>query len=135
MCRHAIDEVGSFPFIIAHMGGWHDWQEVPEKLAGTGCYLDTSFSTGTFTPLPDGYWQPGDEKMLTPKDFTNMVRAFGADHIIFGSDSPWSDQKTAIDWIRDCQPGGRHGLSADQSLSPDDIWLILGENARQLLRL
>ena len=135
MCRHAIEEVGRFPFIIAHMGGWHDWQEVPDQLAGNDCYLDTSFSTDAFSPLPDGYWKIGEEKMLTPDTFVSLVHAFGSDHIIFGSDSPWSDQIAAIDWIRDCQPDGRHGLSSEQALSPDDVRLILGENARQLLRM
>ncbi|MBQ7058501.1 MAG: amidohydrolase family protein [Firmicutes bacterium] len=135
MCRHAIEEVGRFPFILAHMGGWHDWDEVLSELPGTGCYFDTSFSTDRFSPLSDGYWKPGEEKMLSPDAFVHLVRAVGADHVIFGSDSPWSDQKAALDWIRDCEKGGLHSLSDDVALSADDVRLILGENAKKLLHL
>ena len=64
MCRRAIDQIGPFTFVIAHMGGWHDWQDVPTYLAGTSAFVDTSFSTGSFSPMPDGYWKEGEEKML-----------------------------------------------------------------------
>ena len=123
MCRRAIQAVGAFPFILAHMGGWHDWEDVPGQLADTGCYIDTSFSTDSFTPLDDGYWKEGEEKMLSPEAFTDIVRAFGADHVIFGSDSPWSDQETAIGFIR------------QSSLPKKDVNMILGENAARLLGL
>ena len=73
--------------------------------------------------------------MLSPDAFVHLVRAVGADHVIFGSDSPWSDQKAALDWIRDCEKGGRHGLSDDVALSADDVRLILGENAKKLLHI
>ncbi|MBR1660222.1 MAG: amidohydrolase family protein, partial [Oscillospiraceae bacterium] len=35
MCRHVVDEVGNFKFVLAHMGGWKNWEEVPEYLADT----------------------------------------------------------------------------------------------------
>jgi len=35
MCRHVVDEIGTFPFILAHMGGWRNWDEVPEMLMET----------------------------------------------------------------------------------------------------
>ncbi|MBQ1368428.1 MAG: amidohydrolase family protein [Firmicutes bacterium] len=135
MCRHALEEIGPFPFILAHMGGWHEWEDVLELLPGTGCYIDTSFSTDSFTPLSDGYWKEGEEKMLSPEAFVRLVRAFGADHVIFGSDSPWSDQKVSLDWIRDCGPDGKHALSAEIALTQEEIQLILGENARNILKL
>ena len=29
MCGHVVKEIGSFPQIAAHMGGWRNWKEVP----------------------------------------------------------------------------------------------------------
>ena len=120
-CRHAIDQVGPFTLIVAHMGGWRDWKEVPDALKGTGVYIDTAFSTGAFEPLSDGYWKAGEEKMLDEASFTSLVHEMGAECVLFGSDSPWSDQKTSIDFIR------------RTSLTEEEKTAILGENAKKLL--
>ena len=100
MCRHVVDEIGSFPFILAHMGGWRNWDEVPEYLAETGVYLDTAFSTEQISPLPDGYWNGKDLQMLDQDGFLKLVNAFTADRILFGTDCPWSSQTESIAFIR-----------------------------------
>ena len=121
MARHALDLVGPFSFILAHMGGWREWDRVVGLLKGTGACIDTAFSTDRFTPLDDGYYQPEDCAMLTPSEFTDMVRSFGTDRVLFGSDSPWSDQKESLRWIRKLP------------LSDEEKQMILGENAARLL--
>ena len=123
MCRHAVDEIGSFPFILAHMGGWNNWDEVPYYLADTDVFLDTSFSGGRMTPLPDGYWKEEDLQMLRPEPFTELIRAFGAERILFGTDSPWSDQAETLAYIRSLP------------LTEEEQGKILGGNAERLLRL
>ena len=123
MCRHVVDEIGSFPFILAHMGGWNNWDEVPYYLADTGVYLDTAFSGGCMTPLPDGYWKEEDLQMLRPEPFAQLIRAFGADRVLFGTDSPWSDQAQTLAYIRALP------------LAEAEIEKILGDNARELLGL
>ena len=50
-----------------------------------------------------------------------MVRDHGADRILFGTDSPWCDQKQSKEWI----------LHTD--LTGEEKEKILGENARKLL--
>ncbi len=99
MCRHVVEEIGSFPLIAAHMGGWRNWEEVPEYLAGTGIYLDTSFSAGAITPLPDGYWDDKDQKLLSEEEFVSLVHAVGAERVLFGTDSPWASQKDTVQKI------------------------------------
>ena len=37
---------------------------------------------------------------LPIEKFKKMVNIHGADHILFGSDSPWDDQKDAVDLIK-----------------------------------
>jgi hypothetical protein len=67
--------------IVAHLGGWRDWDEVEQELAGTGVYLDTSFS------LPF---------MADQGQFVRIVRQHGAHRVLFGTDSPWQDLSEAV---------------------------------------
>ena len=121
MCRHVVREIGEFRFVLAHMGGWRCWEEVPEKLSGCGVYLDTAFSTGRISPLPDGYWDGKDLSLMGGERVMEYVRAFGADHILFGTDSPWSPQKESREFIEKLP------------LTPEEQSLILGGNAVKLL--
>lgn len=121
MAAHVVSEIGSFHFVLAHMGGWKNWDEVPDLLSDTGVFLDTSFSIGSFVPLSDNYWKESDTELLDSKQTMAMIRAFGADHILFGTDSPWSDQKVSLDFIKKLP------------LSEEKKRLILGDNARKLL--
>ena len=52
-----------------------------------------------------------------------MVQAFGADHILFGTDSPWRDAAAEMAWIRNLP------------LSEESKEMILGKNALRLLDL
>lgn len=95
-CRpeHVIDVVKdtqSDKIILAHMGGWRLWDEVKEKLMDQPVYFDTSFSED---------YIDGVSGMLSSADFVELVRAMGADRVLFGTDSPWSAQKEAVEWIQ-----------------------------------
>ena len=120
MCRHAVDEIGPFGFVLAHMGGWRNWDEVPQLLADTGVYLDTSFSAPAFDRADDGYWSKEETKMLSAEEMVSMIRIFGAGRILFGTDSPWADQARAVSFIR--------SLSLTEEEKDD----ILGGNAQRL---
>ncbi|MBO6046618.1 MAG: amidohydrolase family protein [Erysipelotrichaceae bacterium] len=120
MARHVIDEIGSFPFVVAHMGGWRNWDEAASLLKGTGVYIDTAFSHEQFYPLDDGYWKEDETKMLSDQEMVTLIHQFGADHVLFGSDSPWSSQKKS-----------REGIER-LDLTFDEKRLILGENAKEL---
>ena len=121
MSRHVVDEIGNFKLVLAHMGGWKNWDEVPKYLADTKVYIDTAFSTGTITPRPDSVWNAEDLKMLNEEQFMTLFEAFGANRILFGTDSPWSRQSDSIDFIE------RLPISAE------DRAKILGGNAAEML--
>ena len=121
MCRHVVDEVGDFSFILAHMGGWRNWEEVPEYLADTCVFLDTAFSEDRFVPLPDGWWKDGEEQMLTQKEFLHLKDVFGADRLLFGTDCPWSGQAESLAYLEKL------------TLTADEKEKILGGNAAKLL--
>ena len=68
--------------IFAHMGGYRQWQEAERILPGSGAYVDTSFCL----PNHPEEWER----------FALLARALGADHVLFGTDSPWADQAQAL---------------------------------------
>jgi len=91
--------------IAAHLGGHDQWSDVEEHLAGRDIYLDTSMGFEYF-----------------PRDlFLRVVKKHGAERILFGSDSPWSNAGTEIGHLR------------SMPLSADDIEAVLGGNARRIL--
>ena len=107
-----LSDVGTDGIILAHMGGWAEWAEVPEFLSKYPVLVDTAFSLGpTKNPFGD----------MTDDCFMDVVRILGPDRILFGTDSPWTDQKTSIEYINRLP------------LSNEDRQAILGDNARRLL--
>lgn len=100
MIRHVINEVGEFKMIAAHMGGWKNWNEVVDNLADTKIFIDTAFSTDKIIPRDDFKWQAKDLKLLNVEEFIGICEAFGFDKVIFGTDSPWSEQKKSVDFIK-----------------------------------
>ena len=122
MVRSVCDQLGNIPLVLAHMGGWKNWERVADQLCDTGCYLDTAISLGQIVPLPDGHYAPRDLPLLSPEEFVSLVRAFGSQRILFGTDSPWADQKAEAEAI------------AALPLEQDEIQNILYCNAARLLQ-
>ncbi len=87
-----VKETQSDHLILAHMGGWRLWDEVRSRLLELPVYFDTSFSE-------DYLEEDGVQGMLTQEAFVALVRAMGTERVFFGTDSPWSGQKRAVDWI------------------------------------
>jgi len=100
MTARALKQLGSIPIVLAHMGGWKNWDWTAEYLAATDCCLDTSFSLGSITPLDDGHYAPEELSLLSEQAFCNLVHAFGSHRVLFGTDCPWADQKEEIRKIR-----------------------------------
>ena len=124
MVARVLEQVPGLTLIAAHMGGWKQWEDVPVFLAGSGVYLDTSVSLGPMEPLSDETPNPWyDMMMLTDDDFMRIADAVGTDHLLFGTDSPWSDPAESIRRIRALP------------LSDNEKEQILGLNARSLLLL
>ena len=116
-------QVGPVPLVCAHMGGWRCWERVIDALADTSVMLDTAFSLGDLTPLAPGVEEPDQLNMLGETAFCEIVRAFGAQRVLFGTDSPWGDQAQCVAQIRSLP------------LTPAEKDAILGGNAQKLLGL
>ena len=97
--------------ILAHMGGWGEW-DTEEYLGMPELWLDTAFCLHT-----------GAETFLRAEDCLRMIRAHGADRVLFGTDSPWSDQREELARLRAL------------GLSPEEEEAVEGGNACRLLGL
>ena len=89
------------------MGAWQDWAGVERFLLGRNLYMDTSFAIG---------------KGLNERA-RQMLLAHPKEYLLFGTDSPWDDQKTALSEIT--------ALGLDE----DRLSYILHRNAELLLEL
>lgn len=61
---------------------------------------------------------------MSEAEFTALVKAFGAERVLFGTDSPWTHSQTEIQRILRVR-----------ELDEEEIMAILGENACRLLNL
>ena len=122
MARRALDEAGEVTMVLAHMGGWRNWEDVPKYLKDTQAYIDTSFSTGMI-PGEEGFYKKEDLPMLDQEGFMRILDAFGCERVLLGSDSPWSDQAASLEWIRALP------------LSDSQKEAVSGGNAERLLHL
>ncbi len=105
--RKVLDTLKPKKLILAHMGGWKQWEQVYEYLAGQQVYLDTAFSFD----------------YMTQEMFLMLCEKHGIDKILFATDSPWSDACRDMEVI--------NGLP----LSVTDKEAILSGNARKLLNM
>ena len=106
--------------VLAHMGGWGEWDAVESDLCGANVYFDTSFCMTPIRPF-DPEAEHVCKTMLGREQFLRIVRKHGADKILFGSDSPWAKQSEAIEVVE------------KSGLEEGEIRQILGLNAQRLL--
>lgn len=123
MTERALKQIGPVTLVMAHMGGWRNWEDVAELAQHPNAYLDTAFSLGAFTPLDDGYYAPDEVSLLKAEDFCALVHAFGAERVLFATDSPWADQRDSLRQF-DALP-----------LTDEEKSAILSKNAQRLLKM
>ncbi len=93
--------------IAAHLGGMRQWDDVERYLAGTDMYIDTSMGFSYY---------PHDQ-------FLRIVKAHGAQRVLFGSDAPWSKADREIATLQSLP------------LTEEEKACILYKNAERLLGL
>lgn len=82
--RKVIDKLHPQKMVVAHYGGWKQWEEVYEYLAGENLYLDTAF---TFDYIKEDM-------------FYKIMDKHGHDKILFATDCPWGYQKKDVESLR-----------------------------------
>ncbi len=75
-----LERFSELKLITTHMGGWFQWDEVEKYLIGKPIYIETSVSFD----------------YLGAKRMEKMLEKHHSDCLLFGTDSPWDDQKKAV---------------------------------------
>lgn len=82
--RKVLDTIKPEKFVVAHYGGWMQWELVYEYLADLDMYFDTAVTFGYIEQeLFLKIWEKHDKKK-----------------ILFATDSPWSDAAMAIEKVK-----------------------------------
>ena len=102
-----LDRFPKLTVIGAHFGGWSVWDLALEYLRDRNCYLDTSSSF----------------MMLGLARAKELIRIYGAERIVFGTDYPMWNASDELDNI--------HKLG----LRDEELELILYKNAQRILKL
>ena len=99
-----LGEIDGEKLIAAHLGGFMMWDDVLKHIAGKKVYIDTA-AVGTCIPSDI---------------YREIIRAHGADHVLFGSDTPWEDQAHALNALENTK------------ITQDELDKIKYKNAKKL---
>ncbi len=126
MVLDVIDTLRPPALVLAHMGGWNGWDDVRRYVCGAPVWFDTAFSIGEIPPLPHPDHPEKEGKVrfnMSDEAFLSLVKAHGADRVLFGTDLPWADQKEYVERI------------SKMPFTEGEKARIFGENAKALLGL
>ena len=70
-------------FISTHLGAWEDWDDTKRLLLGKPIYIEISLSL----------------EFLNTEKAKEMLSLHPPEYLLFGSDSPWGDQKNALEML------------------------------------
>lgn len=82
-----LDVCKDFPglkFISTHLGAWEMWDEVRRDLIGREIYMELSFAL----------------ELLKPEEARAMLMDHPPEYLLFGTDSPWTDQARTLALLR-----------------------------------
>lgn len=82
--RKVLDKIKPKKMVLAHFGGWSQWEAVEELLAGENVWLDTAFIFDS----------------ITEEQFMKIYQKHDKSKILFATDSPWSDMKKGVEWVK-----------------------------------
>ncbi len=102
-----LKDFGGARIVLAHGGGYGEWDKVWDLLGDKRCYFDIAFVL---------------ENMQRSERALELYRQ-NEDRFLFGTDSPWRSQKKYVDLIRD-----------SKNLSPVQKEKLFGGNVQKLIR-
>jgi len=79
----------SLKLVTTHLGAWEQWEEVQQFLLGKPIYMEISFSL----------------ECLDADAAKNIISNHPKEYVLFGTDSPWTDQQKAVSLLRGLQLG------------------------------
>lgn len=92
--------------IAAHMGGWNMWEEAADLLKDTHLMFDTAYV----------------HILMDAPEFGDLVHCYGAERVLFASDSPWARPTTDM-----------LSYMAESGLTNEELDMVTHLNALRLL--
>ncbi len=81
--------------VATHLGAWKQWAEVERHLVGKEVYMEISFAL----------------EFLKREEARNIILNHPKEYILFGSDTPWTDQQETVSLLKNLGLGQkREGL-------------------------
>ena len=106
--KRVLEDFPELTVIGAHFGGWSCWKKAAETLSGyKNFYVDCSSSFD---------W-------LTSEESRDLVRKYGADHVLFATDFPMWNHETELERFN------------EMNLTDEENRLILYKNALKLFSI
>ena len=121
MLLELIRDVQPQKLVLAHMGGWENWDDIERDLAGAPVWMDTAYSFGSVHVKKGEEDRVPFRENLSRERFVRLARKQGTDRVLFATDSPWNDQKQYADFL------------TSTSLTAEEKEAIFAGNARKLL--
>ena len=81
--RRLARRLPDLPIVATHTGGWRQWDRIGQLEDCPHVYTDISM---TLSEMDDDV-------------FIRLLAVFGEDRVLFGTDSPWTDQKEMVERI------------------------------------
>lgn len=105
--RRAADAAPDTRLIAAHMGGWNMWEDAAKLLRDSPLMFDTAYV----------------QIRMDAGEFRDITREFGAQRVLFASDSPWA--RPTSDML---------SFIFESGLTNEELELITYKNALSLLK-
>lgn len=105
--RKVIDTIRPEKLVVAHYGGWKQWEQVYEYLADADIYFDTAVTFG----------------YIEQEMFLKIWEKCDKEKVLFATDSPWSDPAMAIEKVKELP------------IDTEEKEALLWKNAKKLLDL
>lgn len=102
---HLLDRFPNLTIIAAHLGGYTEWDDAQKYILGRNLYVDTSSAI----------------RFMPPERAKELIRAHGADKVLFGTDYPLALHKEELE------------IFYKIDLSEEEREQILWKNAYRLL--
>lgn len=84
LAAEMVDELHPEHVILAHTGGWNQWDEVIEHLTDKHLFFDISFSFGK----------------ITDEQFIKILNQHSSKKLLFATDSPWDNATDTLNALK-----------------------------------
>ncbi|BCI59413.1 amidohydrolase family protein [Solibaculum mannosilyticum] len=102
-----LDKFPALDVVAAHLGGWMQWKESEQWLLPRRVWVDTSSSYA----------------FMEPEEYRRLIRAFGPDRCLFGTDFPMWQHEPSLRHLR--------GVGLEE----EELGKVLSGNAKKVLGL